>query len=115
MTACLDGLVSPYDVAEHGAAPGQVHRVTGLAPGPGEAVGQDAASLPVAVATLRGRGARRAWLVWPVPGDASGLPGPADFNKLALAAGQAVLVELDSPDRALALVPSRLGSSGIVW
>ena len=117
-TACLEGLVSPDDVAEHGAAPGQVHRVTGLPSAvAGEAAGhQDAASLPLAVASLRALGARRAWLAWPVAGDVSGLPGPAEVNRLVLEAGQAVLVETAGPHaRSMALVPSRLGSSGIVW
>jgi hypothetical protein len=111
MTACLDGLVAPDDLADHAASPGQIHRVTGL-PGGG------ADSLPLAVSALRGLGARRAWLVWPVAGDPTGLPGPTEANRLALSAGQAVIVDLDpgaADPRSLALVPSRLGSSGVVW
>jgi hypothetical protein len=103
-TACLRGDVSPDDLTEHAVAPHEVHRVAGHG------------SLAVAVAEFRRRGARSAWLAWPVAGDVAALPGPPDFNGLALAAGQAVLVDVaDDAGGPRGLVPSRLGSSGILW
>ena len=109
-TACLAGLVAPDDLADVAASAGRIHRVAGL----------DAAdavvSLPLAAADLRRGGARCAWLVWPAPGDAAGLPGPAEVNRLLLAAGQGVLVEPDADeDAALGLIPSHLGASGVLW
>lgn len=44
-------------------------------------------------------------VVLPVPGDALGLPGPPDLNKLAIQAGQAIVV----PAAAFALIPSVSG------
>ena len=118
--ACLDGDVAPDALSEHAVAPGHVHRVAGL-PAVATAAtasvpGDSAVSLPLAVAELRRRGARRAWLVWPAPGDPAGLPGPAELNRLALEAGEAVVVEPGADGAAgLALVPSRLGPTAVLW
>lgn len=111
-TACLDGLAAPDDLAEPAVVGGLVHRVVGV---PGPDGGDSPVSLPLAVTELRRRGARRAWLAWPVPGDPAGLTGPPELNRLALGAGQAVLVEPLDGVGALALVPSHLGTSGVLW
>jgi len=60
-------------------------------------------TLPVLLAGLRSAGVRGLLLVLPVPGDLSGLPGPAGFNHRALDAGQAVLTVGGNPQ---GLVPS---------
>ncbi len=71
------------------------HRVDGLESG-------DDQTMTVTLGRLIGSGVRGFRLALPVPGDLTGLPGPADFNVEALSVGEAVLLE----GRAFALVPS---------
>jgi hypothetical protein len=85
-TAALAGEVSPDDAADqvcgsHDAA----HRVLGLPDEP------QPVNLPYALGRLRALGATGLRLVLPVPGDAAGLPGPADFNQRAISRGEAVV------------------------
>lgn len=84
-TAVLRGLVSPDVGSARILRADTPHRVAGL---PGE---PDEVSLPLALGRLRALGVTGLRLALPVPGDASGLPGPAAFNTGALAAGEAVL------------------------
>jgi hypothetical protein len=118
--AFFEGAVGPDDATD-AVTLGAVHRVAGLddvtasldaGPGP-DADGPIGLSL--ALGSLRAAGGRRAWLLWPVPGDLHGLTGPAATNKVVVEAGQAVLVEFDAGSPARVLVPSRLGSSGVLW
>jgi hypothetical protein len=85
-SAALAGAVSPDEAADAVTGPHDPgHRVSGL---PGE----DApVTLPYALVRLRALGATGLRLVLPRPGDVSGLPGPADLNAAALAAGAAVV------------------------
>lgn len=85
-SAAVTGAASPDEAADAVAGPHDpVHRVAGL---PGE----DApVTLPYALARLRALGVTGLRLVLPRPGDVSGLPGPADVNAAALAAGAAVV------------------------
>jgi len=110
LTACLDGSVPLDALTVQVAHDGRVHRVAGLA---GDGDDASPASPAVAAGRLRAAGARAAWLAWPVAGDLSTLPGPSGVNRIALAAGQAVVVEQDGASTVL--VPSRLGSSGVLW
>jgi hypothetical protein len=64
----------------------------------------DGDGLALGLGRLRSGGARRLRLVLPIPGDVSGLPGPAKVNGEALAAGEAVVVLGPAPP--LVLVPS---------
>jgi hypothetical protein len=89
--AALAGTVSPDDAADevcghHDAG----HRVLGL---PGET---GAVNLAYALARLRSLGAGGLRLVLPRPGDATGLPGPPEFNERAVSRGEAVLT-VDGP------------------
>jgi hypothetical protein len=72
---------------------------------PHEVVWEDSplAGLPALWAALARRDVESAAVVLPVPGDALGLPGPATFNRAAIEAGEAVLVE--GTDGAWGLVP----------
>jgi hypothetical protein len=67
------------------------------------------ADLDQLVRRIAADGATTMRVVLPVPGDPRGLPGPADVNAEALAAGECVLVVADHP---LTLVPEiqRFGS-----
>jgi len=85
-TAALAGEVSPDEAADqvcgsHDAA----HRVVGLPDEP------EPVNLPYALGRLRALGAAGLRLVLPVPGDATGLPGPPAFNERALGRGEAVV------------------------
>lgn len=103
--AVLAGLVSPDTAADRICGRDRPHRVFGLSCSPGTlatlrpAGGSGAdpepegASLPVMLAALRSTGATGLRIALPVPGDPLGLPGPAEFNALALEAGEAVLVD----------------------
>jgi hypothetical protein len=55
--------------------------------------GLAAMDLPELLVALREARVRGLRLVLPVPGDALGLPGPADFNRAALEAEECVLTE----------------------
>jgi hypothetical protein len=80
------------------------HDVLGL-PGQTEPV-----PLILAIGMLRSRGATRATLTLPVPGDPLGLAGPSAFNAEVVDAGEAVL--LVGAD--LGLVPHEAGA-GVQW
>lgn len=95
--AALAGECSLDEAAAAVAAPADPpHRVAGL---PGE---DGPVSLPYALGRLRGLGAAGLRLVLPRPGDVSGLPGPAGFNRSALEAGAAVV----AVGAGLALLPA---------
>lgn len=66
--------------------------------------------LVLALGRLRARGADRATLALPVPGDPTGLGGPPEFNALAVEAAEAVLL----PGAGLGLVPAVVGA-GVTW
>ncbi|HYN76145.1 MAG TPA: hypothetical protein VEV13_08080 [Candidatus Limnocylindria bacterium] len=83
--AYLGGHVSLDTAAEGVVSLDPGHRVDGLVQG-------DDVSVTVALGRLAQAGARGLRLALPIPGDASSLPGPLDFNVEALAAGEAVLV-----------------------
>ncbi|WP_131766287.1 hypothetical protein [Candidatus Protofrankia californiensis] len=93
--AWLAGLVSTdeaiTEILEGSGGPGAPHTI-------------DGEGLALGLGRLRTVGARRLRLVLPVPGDVSGLPGPAETNQEALAAGEAVVVL--GPVPPLLLVPS---------
>jgi hypothetical protein len=84
--AFLGDAADPDSASEAVRGRDLTHLVHGLPGGP------EAATLPVALQVLRRDGATAFQLVLPVPGDLYGLPGPPDFNAVALAAGEAVLV-----------------------
>ena len=83
-----------------------LHRVVGL---PGEA---EPVSLALALGRLRTLGVTGLRLVLPEPGDLVGVPGPASFSTLALAAGSAVITVAPPEVAALALVPTAAASEG---
>ena len=85
-TAALVGTVSPDEAADAVAGPDDPGHRVALLPGEDAPV-----TLPYALARLRALGATGLRLVLPRPGDVSGLPGPADLNAAALAAGAAVV------------------------
>ncbi|WP_250280215.1 hypothetical protein [Frankia sp. Cppng1_Ct_nod] len=93
--AWLAGLVSTDEaitqIREGSGGPGAPHTI-------------DDQGLALGLGWLRTVGAQRLRLVLPVPGDVSGLPGPAEANREALAAGEAVVVV--GPVPPLVLVPS---------
>jgi hypothetical protein len=85
-SAALAGTVSPDEAADEVCGPRDAaHRVLGL---PGET---GTVNLPYALARLRSLGVTGLRLVLPRPGDATGLPGPPDFNQRAVGRGEAVL------------------------
>ena len=88
--AVLAGLVSPDTAAERICDRDGCHRVLGWA---GRSAGAETDTVTVALARLRTSGATGLRLALPVPGDVLGLPGPAEFNVEALAAGEAVLID----------------------
>ncbi|MCM3884490.1 hypothetical protein [Frankia sp. R82] len=92
--AWLAGLVGLDDVIT------QVHCALG-----GEAAPHTLGDEPLVLGlgALRAAGAERLRLVLPVPGDATGLPGPPEVNRDAITAGEAVLVL--GPNPPLVLVP----------
>ncbi len=99
--AWLQGAVSLDDAADHVGSGDVVHLVeTGAGPEP----------LIIGLGRLRARGATGAGAALPVPGDPVGLAGPADFNRAALEADEAVLLD----DAGIGLVPERVGSS-VTW
>jgi hypothetical protein len=93
--AWLAGIVGLDDVITH------VHAWLGDHPAPHTLAGEP---LALGLGGLRAAGACRLRLVLPVPGDASGLPGPPELNRKAIEAGEAVVVVGPLPP--LALVPS---------
>lgn len=103
--AVLAGLVSPDTAAERICGRDGCHRVFGWA---GAGPTTDSDTVTVALARLRSTGATALRLALPVPGDLLGLPGPAEFNVEALAAGEAVLVD---GSQAWGLIPTVLDAS----
>ena len=103
-TAWATGRTSLDDARDAVVADDTAHDVLGL---PGESGSQ---SLIVALGTIRGTGATGAGLALPVPGDLTGLAGPAPFNADVLETGEGVV--LDGAD--LGLVPHRTGA-GVQW
>lgn len=83
--AVLSGAVSLDEAVDAVVGADPPHRVAGL-PGEGAPV-----ALALALGRLRALGATGLRLVLPRPGDPAGLPGPASFNELAVAAGEAAL------------------------
>lgn len=103
-TAWLNGRASLDDARDAIVADDAAHDVLGL---PGATGSQ---SLILALGTMRGTGAGGAGIALPVPGDLTGLAGPAPFNADVLEAGEGVV--LDGAD--LGLVPHRIGA-GVQW
>lgn len=102
-TAALQGRTSPDEaVARAGGFAETQLRIRGV---PGET---DAVGLSLALGRMRAAGATGLRLVLPRPGDPAGLPGPAEFNKVALEAGAAVLA---TGTAALGLVPDAADGS----
>lgn len=81
----LRGTTSLDDAAERIVSDDPPHRVVGL---PGD---EAPVALAPALGRLRSLDVTGLRLVLPVAGDPSGLPGPASFNEVAVAAGAAVL------------------------
>lgn len=106
-TGVLSGTVGPTGAVRAVTGRDEPHQVV-LGPDvrlPGFEPAADAgtAGLPDLLAALAGIGAVGLRVVLPTAGDVLGLPGPAEFNRAALQAGECVLVE---PARlALGLVP----------
>lgn len=67
-------------------------------------------TLVAALGRLRGLGVTSVGAAFPVEGDPAGLGGPADFNRDALEAGEAVVLA----DAGIGLVPVRTGAA-ITW
>ena len=103
-TAWAAGRTSLDDARDAIVADDAAHDVLGL---PGATASQ---SLILALGTMRGAGATGAGIALPVPGDLTGLAGPAPFNADVLEAGEGVV--LDGAD--LGLVPHRTGA-GVQW
>lgn len=102
LSAWLRGDASPDDLLAAVVGDDAAHHVVGI---PGL---EDAQPLALALATFRD--ARSAGLALPVPGDLTGLGGPAELNAAAVQSGEAVVVD----GAGLALVPHRAGA-GVVW
>ncbi len=96
-TAWLAGEVSLPDVVSRVSAYDDDHTVTGL--------WVDVLDLEQAVGRLRADGTTWLRLVLPAPGDPLGLPGPGDFTREALLAGEGVLA-LRPDGTGTGLVPS---------
>ncbi|GAB3206482.1 hypothetical protein SAMN02745673_04305 [Marinactinospora thermotolerans DSM 45154] len=106
------GLDDAVDAVERNTGP----HVVGALPD-GDPLITAGTPLRAALAGLRPRGLSAFRLCLPVPGDPLGLVGPAELNKAAIEAREAVLVRLG--DRQVGLVPGedRRGSSyvGVLW
>jgi hypothetical protein len=103
LSAWLRGDVAPDDVLDDVVGPDAAHDVTGLD-------GDESLPLVLALGRIRAAGAVSAGLALPRPGSPAGLGGPVDFNTLAMATGEAVVL----CGAGLGLVPYRAGS-GVVW
>jgi len=82
-TAWLAGEAGLPEVVGRATAYDEAHLVSGL--------WVDDLDLEQALGRLRAEGVTRVKLVLPAPGDPLGLPGPGDFTRAALAAGEGVL------------------------
>ena len=103
-SAWTTGRASLDDARDVIVADDAAHDVLGL---PGATGSQ---SLILALGTIRGARATGAGIALPVPGDPTGLAGPAPFNADVLEAGEGVV--LDGAE--LGLVPHRIGA-GVQW
>lgn len=102
-TSWLRGVTSPDELIDAVQAGGLPQVVAGLSI-------DETPSLMAALAQLRDRGATALGAAFPVEGDPVGLGGPPDFNKLALEAGEAVVVT----GADLGLVPQPIGPT-YIW
>lgn len=98
--AYLDGSASLDEADLESVGADSLHRVVGV---PGE---PDPVSLSVALGRFRAAGVAALRLVLPVPGDLTGVPGPAVVNTAAIDAGQAVLTVAPVGLPSWGLVPS---------
>jgi hypothetical protein len=103
--AYLVGRASLDEADVHTVGDDALHRVVGVPDEP------DPVPVSIALARLRGRGVTSLRLVLPEPGDATGLPGPADANARAVAAREAVLTLGPIEVRSWALVPEAAAST----
>lgn len=103
LNAWLSGRVSADDAIE-GLAAGPSSTAFALVPG------EAPLSPALLLGALRGLGAKRASAALPVPGQPTGLGGPAAFNLAAVDAGGAVV--LHGPG--VGLVPERVGGA-VLW
>lgn len=105
LNAALDGRVGPDELADAVRDEDPRHLVVDWPDRP-EPFGLEA--LPAAARAL---GVRRVTLALPVPGDLTGLGGPAGFNQAAVDLGEAVVVDADTP---VGLLPE-LDARTVVW
>ncbi len=103
-TSWLRGAVVPDLLLDAVIGADATHAVAGL---PGE---EGTVTLLAALARLRSAGATGLGCAVPAAGDPVGLGGPPAFNRAALEAGEAVVVN----GAGLGLVPTRVGAA-IVW
>jgi hypothetical protein len=103
-TAWLRGAVVPDLLLDAVIGDDATHAVAGL---PGE---EGTVTLLAALARLRSAGATGLGCAVPAAGDPVGLGGPPEFNRAALDAEQAVVVD----GTGVGLVPTRVGA-GVVW
>lgn len=109
--AWLDGRASLDEADIHTVAGDAVHRMVGLnhvANPTGSGGKEEPLALSIGLSQLRSLGVTSVRLVLPVPGDASGLPGPRTFNEAAISAREAVVAQAAVP---LGLIPT-VASSG---
>lgn len=109
--AWLAGHIGADEVAD------SLERVHGPQLVVGNAEGQAHQPLRTALGELRAGGVHAFRLALPAPGDPLGLAGPAEFNRAAVDARQAVLVDLDAAPLGLVPHPDTRGSSyaGTRW
>ncbi len=109
--AWLDGRASLDEADIHTVAGDALHRMVGLnqtAIPTGTGIDDEPLALSIGMSQLRTLGVTGVRLVLPVPGDASGLPGPRTFNEAAIEAREAVVTH---GAVTLGLIPS-VASSG---
>lgn len=104
LTGWLRGGTRPGEVLDAVRDGDAAHHVLGLTDE------DEPVPLLLALPGLRRTGAHSAGLALPAPGHPAGLGGPAEFNRRALAAGEAVVLE----GAGVGLVPHRAGA-GVTW
>jgi hypothetical protein len=109
--AVLAGSAGPDDLRTAVTGDDEPHRIRRAGSGPAR---NGPARLTELLTELRADGLVRFRVVLPAPGDVLGLPGPADFNRAALGAGEGVVAEVRPGLRPWGLLPeiTRFGS---VW
>jgi hypothetical protein len=107
--AVLTGHASPDDAVDHIVGDDHPHRVAGL-PGEDAPVG-----LALAIGRLRTLGVGGLRLALPAPGDACGLPGPPEFNAVAVEAGEAALTRGGEPLGLVPAVTQVAGRDSVLW